>query len=56
MDLITTEFHLKEMQELFGDQLPNHEQYPIQFAYFVKLYAFYNKRKEQRNALIATNE
>ncbi len=54
MDLTSTEFHLKEMRELFGDQLPNHEHYPIQFAYFVKLYSYYIKRKESRGALIPT--
>ena len=35
-----------EMQKMFGDDLPNPEQEPIQFAYYIKLYKFYKERKE----------
>ena len=31
----------KEMQEYFGDRLPNFEYYPRQFAYYVKLFKYY---------------
>lgn len=54
MDLSTVEFHYNELQKLFGDQLPNPEHHPIQFAYFIKLYAFYNKRQKSRDALVPT--
>ena len=33
----------QEMVEIFGDHLPNPEQEPVRFAYYVKLYRyFYN--------------
>ena len=35
-----------EMQKMFGDDLPNPEQEPIQFAYYIKLYKSYKERKE----------
>lgn len=38
------EFYQK-LQEYFGDKLPNFEQEPRQFAYYVKLYRYYNERK-----------
>jgi hypothetical protein len=30
----------KEMEEMFGESLPNPEHHPIQFAYYVKLYNY----------------
>ena len=33
-----------EMVKIYGDKLPNPEQQPIQFAYFLKLYNFYHKK------------
>jgi hypothetical protein len=30
----------KEMEEMFGESLPDFEHYPIQFAYYVKLYEY----------------
>lgn len=36
---------INEMQKMFGDDLPNLEQEPIRFAYYVKLYKFYTERK-----------
>ena len=29
---------VQQIQELFGDRIPNPEQYPRGFAYYVKLY------------------
>lgn len=31
----------QEMVEIFGDHLPNPEQEPIRFSYYVKLYKYY---------------
>ena len=33
-----------EMVEIFGDHLPNPEQEPIRFAYYVKLYKYYHNQ------------
>jgi hypothetical protein len=33
----------REMIEIFGDGLPNFEQEPIRFKYYVKLYEYYYK-------------
>ena len=30
--------HYERMQEIYGDELPDPEIYPKQFAYYVKLY------------------
>lgn len=30
----------KEMEEMFGDSLPNFEHHPIQFQYYVKLFMY----------------
>jgi hypothetical protein len=30
----------KEMEEMFGESLPNPEHHPIQFRYYVKLYNY----------------
>ena len=32
----------EEMKEIFGDHLPNPEQEPVRFAYYVKLYKHYH--------------
>ncbi len=32
-----------EMVEIFGEKLPNPEQEPVRFAYYVKLYKYYHK-------------
>lgn len=36
---------LKEMQEMFSQPLPNPEQEPRRFAYYVKLYQYYKGRQ-----------
>ena len=33
--------HYAKMKEIYGDDLPNPEQEPIRFAYYVKLYKYY---------------
>lgn len=35
-----TNEQINEMIEMFGDKLPNPIHYPIQFAYYAKLYKF----------------
>ena len=30
----------QEMEEMFGDRLPNFDHHPIKFAYYVKLYLY----------------
>jgi hypothetical protein len=32
----------KEMEEIFGEHLPNPEQEPIRFAYYARLYKYYH--------------
>ncbi len=44
--------HALELKKMFGDQLPNPHQNPLQFSYFVKLYWFYLKRNETNGALV----
>lgn len=39
--------HYQRMVDIYGDNLPNPEQEPIRFQYYVKLYKYYNM--EQRN-------
>lgn len=34
--------HYAEMVDIYGDLLPDPEQQPIEFAYFVKLYKYYH--------------
>jgi hypothetical protein len=36
---------LKEMQDMFPQSLPNPEQEPRRFAYYVKLYQYYKGRQ-----------
>lgn len=36
---------IKEMIEMWGDNLPNPEQEPKRFAYYVKLYLYYKGRQ-----------
>ena len=36
---------LKEMQDMFPQLLPNPEQEPRRFAYYVKLYQYYKGRQ-----------
>lgn len=36
----------KEMQDHFGDDLPNFEQEPIRFAYYVKLFKYTKDKNE----------
>lgn len=36
----------QEMEEYFGT-LPNFEHHPRQFAYYVRLYEYYKKRKAE---------
>lgn len=33
----------KEMEEMFGETLPNFEHHPIQFRYYVKLFDYQKK-------------
>jgi hypothetical protein len=40
----------KEMVEIFGDNLPNPEQEPIRFAYYVKLYKYYHVSSASGNS------
>ena len=35
-------YHYNRMVEIWGDRLPNLEQEPIRFAYYVKLYKMYH--------------
>jgi len=35
-------YHLNRMIEIYGDDLPNPEQEPKRFAYYVKLYRKYH--------------
>jgi hypothetical protein len=42
------EFYEK-LVEHFGDKLVNFEHHPIQFAQQVKLYRYYNERKENES-------
>jgi hypothetical protein len=39
-----------EMVEIFGDNLPNPEQEPIRFAYYVKLYKYYHVSNASGNS------
>lgn len=32
----------EKMKEIFGDYLPNPEQEPIRFAYYVRLFKYYH--------------
>ena len=34
--------HYERLVEMYGDELPNPEHEPLRFAYFVKLYKYYN--------------
>jgi len=36
--------HYNRMVEIFGDNLPNIEQEPIRFKYYVKLYRYFDMR------------
>ena len=35
----------KALEEMYGDSLPNPEQQPMQFAYIIKLFMYYNWNK-----------
>ena len=37
----------EEMVEMWGDNLPNFEHHPIQFAYYVRMYKFLKERSEK---------
>jgi len=39
-----------EMVEIFGDSLPNPEQEPVRFAYYVKLYKYYHVSSASGNS------
>lgn len=39
-----------EMEDIFGDDLPNFEHHPKQFEYYVKLYRYYHERKRTENS------
>lgn len=38
-----------ELQEFFGDKLPNFEHYPRQFAYYVRIYRYHKTRSNETN-------
>jgi hypothetical protein len=38
-------YHYNRMLEIWGDSLPNLEQEPIRFAYYVKLYKAYHMKE-----------
>ena len=40
----------QEMVDIFGDHLPNPEQEPIRFAYYVKLYKYYYRPSDFSSA------
>lgn len=40
-----TEYHYSKLKEMFGDQLPDPQHYPVQFEYYVKLYRYYIQRQ-----------
>jgi hypothetical protein len=37
----------KEMVEMFGDDLPNPEQEPVRFRYYIKLYNYEKKLQNE---------
>jgi hypothetical protein len=43
-----------EMVEIFGDHLPNPEQEPIRFAYYVKLYKYYHIQSQSASAGVSS--
>jgi hypothetical protein len=53
MAVLTDEEAIKiynHMVEIFGDNLPNLEHYPISFGYYVKLYKKYYMKEENENS------
>lgn len=36
-----TDTEIRELIEMFGDSLPNPEQYPERFLFYVSMYRFY---------------
>lgn len=45
-------YKFNELLNTFGNKLPNHEQYPKQFEYYVKLYKYYQDRKKKSQELV----
>jgi hypothetical protein len=41
------EIAYNEMVEMWGDKLPNPEQEPIRFAYYVRMYKYYKEKNNE---------
>ena len=41
----------EELEEYYGDKLPNFEHYPIQFSQCVKLYRYYKSKQNEDSNL-----
>ena len=37
--------HYEKMKSIYGDALPDPEQEPVRFAYYVKLYKYYHREE-----------
>lgn len=42
-------FHYQQMEQTFGDKLPNPEHQPIEFKYYVKLYNYFTRPAGREN-------